>query len=173
MASVSFIIPTTGRSSLGRAVMSTGAREGDEVIVVPDINKSGGWGNMQRNEGIRRATCDYLSFMDDDDMYAPGTRDIIERAIAENLNECPILFRMQYPNGDVLWKEKKVVPGNVSTQMILVPNKKEMLGVFPGKRNMADFIFIDTWLWPKDKIIWREEVICLLGNNDGAAKIHN
>lgn len=145
--------------------MSTGARVGDEVIVVPDIEKSGGWGNAQRNEGIIKATCDYIAFMDDDDYYVDGARDIMERTIKENPG-LPVLFRMKYPDGTVLWKTKEVIPGNISTQMILVPNSRYMLGTFPGKRNMADFLFIDAWKWPKGSIVWSEEVIALLGHNN-------
>lgn len=166
MATVSFIIPTVGRPSLKRTLASVGEKPGDEVIVIEDIPPSGMWGNPQRNEGIARATCDYISFMDDDDCYAPSAREVIERAIAENENDYPILFRIIYPDGRIIWSEKTVVPGNISTQMILVPNKKEMLFHWKDGRNMADFIFVDHWKWRKEQIIWREEIIALMGHND-------
>ena len=74
---------------------------------------------------------------------------------------------MRYPNGKIIWKEKKVVPGNIDGQMILVPNNKEMLYHWEERRHMADFIFIDSWKWTKNQIIWREEIIAFLGHNQG------
>lgn len=164
--SISFVIPTINRPSLKKTLDSIHEHKDDEVIVIPDNPPSGMWGNPQRNEGIKKATCDYLAFIDDDDWYTEGAREVMESAIKEN-PDVPILFKMKYPNGNTIWKEKKVIPGNVSTQMILVPNKKDMLYHWKDGRNMADFIFIDNWKWPKDKIIWREEIIAHLGHNDG------
>ena len=166
MTTISFIIPTIGRKSLKKTLASIKEKPSDEVIVVPDIPPTHMWGNNRRNEGIAKATCDYLAFIDDDDWYVDGVREIMEQSISENPGK-PNLFRMQYPNGKIIWSEKKVVPGNISTQMILVPNVKEKLYYWPGKRNMTDFIFVDNWKWPKDEIIWREEIIAYLGHNDG------
>ena len=169
--SISFIIPSMNRVSLHRTISSIEVRSGDEVLVEFDLPPSKRWGNDQRNKAMARATCDYIAFIDDDDMYVEGHREIMERAITENPGK-PNLFRMQYPNGDVLWKEKEIVPGNLGSPMILVPNNKQMLYHWPGGRNMADFLFIEGWGWKDDDIIWRSEVIALLGNNDGAAKHH-
>lgn len=166
MASISFIIPTIGRPSLQRTLASIDKYSDDEVIVVEDIPPTRMWGNPQRNEGMEKATCDYLAFIDDDDHYVPGHRGMMEHAINECNGMCPILFKMQYPNGDFLWKEKRVIPGNIGSPMILVPNKKDMLYHWPGKRNMADFLFVDKWKWKKDEIIWKDEVIAYLGHNN-------
>lgn len=163
---ISFIIPTIGRESLKRTLDSIDTWMGDEIFVMQDIPPTKKWGNPQRNAGMRKAEGDYLAFIDDDDYYVEGHRYMMDQAIKEYPNQ-PILFQMQYPNGDILWKEKKVIPGNVSTAMILVPNKKEMLHHWEGGRNMADFIFINKWKWPKEEIAWREEVLVQLGH-DGA-----
>jgi len=169
---ISYIIPSCNRPTLSRAIDSIEMRDGDEICVEFDVPKSGKWGNPQRNKAIARATGDYLAFMDDDDRYLPGYRDTFEKVIKENPGK-PVLFRQRYPNKDVIWKTKEVLPGNVSTVMMLVPNKPEMLYEWEGGRNMADFIFINRWKWNEEDIVWREEIIAELGNNDGKAIPHD
>jgi glycosyltransferase involved in cell wall biosynthesis len=163
---ISFVIPSINRESLKRTIDSIEVRVGDEILVEFDLPKSGDWGNSARNRAIARATGDYLAFIDDDDYYVQGHREIMERAIKENPGK-PNLFKIQYPNGELKWKAKEIVPGNISTQMILIPNSKWMFDKWVPKRNMADFIFVDTWSWPDDMVIWRDEIICLMNHNDG------
>ena|SRR3990167_15545 len=166
MSSISFIIPSINRESLKKTIDSIELWPGDEICVEFDIPPSRRWGNDQRNKAMARANGDYLAFIDDDDEYVGSHRELMGRAIEENQGR-PILFRIVYPDGTVIWKEKKVIPGNVSTQMILVPNIKNKLFTWKDGRNMADFIFIDKWPWPKDRIVWRPEIICYMGHNDG------
>ena len=162
---VSFIIPSINRETFKRTIDSIEARPGDEIIVEFDIPPTHRWGNDQRNKGIARATGDYLAFMDDDDYYAPGHREIMENAMNENPWK-PNLFKMKYPDGRILWSKKEVVPGNIGSSMIFIPNIKECFFPWKDGRNMADFIFVNTWRWLKEDIVWREEVISLLGHND-------
>ncbi len=163
---ISFIIPTIGRETLQRTLGSIEKRPGDEVFAIQFNPPSGMWGNPERKEGIAKATCDYLAFIDDDDYYVPGHRQIMDHAIKENPDK-PNLFRMKYPNGDFRWKTKVMVPGNIGSPMILVPNKKEMFYkfLFPGNTNMGDYYFVSRWKFPE--VIWRQEIIALLGHNDG------
>ena len=170
MTTISFIIPSINRETLKRTIDSIEMRKGDEIIVEFDVPKSNGWGNAQRNKGIERATTDYLAFIDDDDYYVSGHRQVMENAARENPDK-PNLFRIRYPNGMVLWDKREIIPGNISTQMIFIPNKKEMLSEFWKKRNMGDFIFVDKWLWPDEDVIWREEIICLMGHDDNTKLI--
>ena len=165
MPTISFIIPTIGRPSLQRTLASIEKWNSDEVLTIQFNPPSGTWGNSERKAGIAKATCDYLAFIDDDDYYVSNHRAIMERAMQENPG-LPNLFRMQYPNGDILWKELRIIPGNVSSQMILVPNRKEMFYkfMFPGNTNMGDYYFVARWKFPE--VIWREEVIAFLGHDD-------
>ena len=165
-ATISFIIPTIGRQSLKKTLASIEKWPGDEILVVQHHPPSGNWGNAERQEGTDKAKCDYLAFIDDDDVYVPRARHIMAKAITENPNNYPILFRMQFPSGRVIWQKKWVKNGNVSTQMILVPNIKDMLYAWEQRHRWADFQFINRWKWPAKTINWREEIIALLGHND-------
>lgn len=167
---ISYIIPSVNRASLKATIDSIELWPGDEVLVEFDILREDRYGNAHRNAGIARAKCDYLAFIDDDDWYVRGHRQIMENAINENPGK-PNLFKIEYPDGNILWKEKNIVPGNVSTQMFLVPNIKERLGKFKVGRNMGDYYFAASWKWDKDDIIWREEIISNLSHNDGSKNI--
>lgn len=163
---ISFIIPTIGRDSLKRTLASIEKWPGDEILVIQHAPPSGNWGNAERQEGTNKAKCDYLAFIDDDDVYIPAHREMMDKAIRENPNKNPILFRMQYPNGRIIWHKKWIKNGNVGAPMILVPNEKEMLYGWDQKHSWADYLFIKKWKWPTKSIIWRGEVIALIGHND-------
>ncbi len=164
---ISFIIPTVGRQSLKDTVASIEPWPGDEILVIQhNDSHTGIYGNAERQEGINRAVCDFIAFIDDDDVYASGAREIMDQAIKESPADNPILFRMQYPDGRILWRKRWVKNGNVGTPMILVPNQKDKLSEWDIRHRWADFHFINRWKWPKKEIIWRSEVIALLGHND-------
>lgn len=163
---ISFIIPTKGRDSLGRTLRSIECWDGDEILVEVDNPISNAWGNPQRNNAMARAKGDYLAFIDDDDWYVEGHREMMQHAINENIGH-PILFQVKYPNGQLKWSKPEIVAGNITTQMILVPNNKTLLHTWEGKRNMADFIFVDKWGWFDDEVVWKEQVIALMGHDDG------
>ncbi len=162
---ISFIVPTVGRESLKSTLASIDAWPGDEVLAIQHNPPSGYYGYAERQEGTDRAKCDYLAYLDDDDRYVPGHREIMDQATRENPNNYPILFKMQYPSGRVLPKVPDMYCGNVGTPMILVPNIKEKLSKWKPER-IHDFRFIDNWKWPRRQIIWRPEIIALLGHED-------
>ena len=163
---ISFIIPTVGRSTLSRTVRSIEKAEDDKILVIRDDPPHNDWGSFARNTGMEQAICDYLAFIDDDDWYVQGHRDIMERAMQENTKNYPIFFRMQFPSGRILWKDKKFKNGNVGTPMILVPNDREKLRSRWNGTTYAEFHFINEWGWSYKDIIWRDEVIVNLGHND-------
>ena len=100
---ISFIVPTIGRDSLKETLASIEKWPGDEVLVIRHTPPSGNWGNAERQEGTDKAKCDYLAYMDDDDKYVFGHRAIMDQATRENPNNYPILFKMKYPSGRILW----------------------------------------------------------------------
>ena len=162
-ATVSFIIPSAGRDSVKKTIESIETWEGDEVLVIQHNPPSGNWGSAERNEGMEKAKCDYITFIDDDDIYVSGARTIMDNAAKQNPKKYPILFRMQYPSGRILWREPTLRNGNVGTPMIFIPNRKEMIQPWDGTV-FADFQFINCWWWHRRRIIWRPEIIVLLGH---------
>ena len=163
---ISFIIPTIGRKSLQKTLASIEKWGGDGILAIQHFPPSGTWGNTERKEGIAKSACDYIAFIDDDDYYVKGHRTLMDKAINENPGK-PNLFKLQYPNGKILWDRKEIVPGNISSQMIMVPNKKEMFYrfQFPGNTNMGDYYFVSRWKFPE--VVFREEIIVMMGHNDG------
>ncbi len=156
---VSVIIPSVGRDTLGAAVDSCAGA--DEVIVVE--NDYGDHGYRARTEGIARATGTHLAFMDDDDVYLPGAIETFRRYAAD----VPVIFRMDHYRHGILWRAPMLRFGNVSTQMLLVPNKPDKLGVWeahmPGLPEPGgDFTFLTGCVERMGAPIWRDEIVARL-----------
>lgn len=174
---ISFIIPTVGRPSLTRTLDSIEAWDGDEVLVIKHDPPGGHWGNVERQDGLDRAGCDYVAFIDDDDRYVKGHRKIMAAAIAEAPWK-PLLFRIRYPNGAVLWRPSNVAGrpprlknGNVSSQMICFPNDKAKLPRWDLTHSFADYYFIARTGWGnRSGFIWRPEVLVLMGHDTSTGR---
>lgn len=177
---ISFIIATLGRASLLQTLQSIETRPGDEIILVGHVpanileaadprtrfiacQPGGDWGHTERNWVTPYARGRYLAHIDDDDTYAPGTRDLMQDVI-ENTPNRPALFRMRYPNGITLWRDPKIYCGNVGTPMMLIPNEPDKLGKW-GSFVGGDCQFLETSKWAPEEYVWRPEVIALLGHN--------
>src|SRR5262245_25403200 len=175
---ISFIVPTVGRPTLYRALHSITQQcaDDDEVLVVSDSPEAAqvaavagcrfiecarghDYGCAERTAGIAAARGQHLAFMDDDDIYLPGARQRMEDARA-TVPDKPILFRMVW-NDRVLWHEPELRVGNVSSQMMLIPNDKTKLGHW-GTRYEGDFDFLDSMHWAPSEIVWCEDVIAHL-----------
>lgn len=159
MPSISFIVPTVGRSTLGAALdsITTQMDSGDELLIKYDLTAS--WGNATRNELLQRAKGDFLMFMDDDDIFTAGAI----KKVREHIGKEPArlhLFRMRYVTGRELWLAPVVLVGNVSTQMIAVPNVPEALGRF-GDRYEGDYDFIVSSMRSFGTPIFIPEVISI------------
>lgn len=173
---ISYIVPSVGRPSLAKTLASIETWPGDEIIVVGSMgpvsdervrfiscNPGGDWGHAERNFVSPMARGRYLMHIDDDDQYLPGARAVVDDAIFCTPDK-PVLFRMQYPNGITLWAEPVLRCGNVGTPMMLIPNAPERFGFwapFVG----GDCHFLETMKWAEDEIVWRPEIIALLGHN--------
>jgi glycosyltransferase involved in cell wall biosynthesis len=178
---LSIVIPTLGRPSLERTLASCAGA--DEIVVVLDtvrgttelpcalppnaVYVEGYWGitggHGGRQEGIQRASGTHLAFMDDDDVYLPGAIDLMREAACD----VPVIFRMDHYTHGVLWRDRAVRFGNVSTQMYVVPNDPARLGTWrphiPGiPEPGGDYTFISETCERMGEPVWHEEVIATL-----------
>lgn len=180
---ITFLIPSIGRESLEKTLASIELWPGDEVLLVGDgydltvyhdfvppedirflqCPRGNDWGHTERNLASPHARNRYIAHIDDDDVYAPGTRALMADAIEKTPNR-PVLFRMQFPNGITLWNEEKIFCGNVGTPMMLIPNVPDKLGTW-GSFVGGDCHFLETSKWTAEEYVWRPEVIALLGHN--------
>lgn len=162
---ISFIVPTIGRESLKETLASIETWPGDEVLVIKHDPPSGDWGSSERNEGMKKAKCDYLAFIDDDDIYVQGHRQVMDKATKENPKLFPILFRMLYKSGRILWDKPRLKCNRMGSPMIFVPNIGDKFVPWNGTVQ-ADFQFMNAQYWPHRKIIFREEIVALVNNED-------
>ena len=170
---VSVIVATTGRPSLARTLASIDVRPGDEVLVYQRNPPGGDWGHTERNKAIPHARGAWLMFIDDDDWYVEGYRDVLTKAMGEvpGARDVPIIFRMQFPDGTVLWKDDfldkntnapMLMNGNIGTPMLMVPNMPHMLHNF-GRRYVGNFDFINNARWARRLIRWYPDIIVMTG----------
>lgn len=173
---ISFIVPTIGRPSLLATLKSIETFPGDEILVVGNVpqcevenvryipcDPGGDWGHSERNFATPLARGQYIAHIDDDDTYVSGTRALMQEAIKTTPGR-PTLFRMQFPNGITLWSEPVLRCGNIGTPCMLIPNRPTMLGTW-GSFVGGDCHFLETMKWKREEIVWRPEIIALLGHN--------
>lgn len=158
---LSIIVASAGRVSLDNTLASITSQmlPGDELLV--DVNDNAPWGHAARQRKMHQASGDALLFIDDDDQYLPGGLDAIRRGFATAPTR-PHLFQMQYDiNNFVLWQDREVREGNVSTQMICVPNRPDRLGQW-GSRYEGDYDFIRSTCERMGDPVWHQDVIALI-----------
>lgn len=159
MSTLSIIVASSGRPALEQTLASIEGqrRQHDEVLV--SINSDCPWGHAARNQLMPAARGDSLMFIDDDDVYLPGALDLARGAMAQEPNRVHI-FRMEHPSCGLIWKEQKLAVGNVSTQMVVVPNRPLMLGTW-GDRYQGDYDFIAGTLDRQPHPVWHAETLAL------------
>lgn len=186
---ITCLIPTPGQGRpLKRCLHSVAPqlRDGDEVLVIGDTHDgplpevesvvaSFGprfrylpydaghhcWGHCQLNAGIALARGAYLSFNDDDDVYAPRALESIRRAVSDLPGPRPLLFRFVTHYRLLLGVREAVEPGWVGGHMLVCPNVPGKVGRWT-ERYEGDFDFIVDTIscWPEGPL-WRPEVIAL------------
>lgn len=191
--SLTIIVPTIGRSSLKHTLESISMQIGpnDQILVMADgiypksrqlVEAKGpqysyvelrdgphhDWGARARNMALPLAKKAYIAFMDDDDRYLPGAFEFMRSAIKVFPGH-PFLFRMMHEKS-IIWKAHELAVGNVSSQMIVVPNDQGKLSRFT-ERYEGDYDFIkgtaDLYSPGYDPFIWREEITAILFKANG------
>jgi glycosyltransferase involved in cell wall biosynthesis len=113
------------------------------------------WGNEQRQHGISLATGDFIVFADDDDIWLPMTRRIIEHDVRKPV---PHFFKMRDPNGLNIWVMPELTQGNVGGPMAVFPNIPSMIGSY-SDRYEGDYDFFRSWKWTDDQLVWIPKLI--------------
>jgi len=151
---LSYIIPTIGRPGLLPVIswLRSNIASEDEVIVIGDgiqfrargVLSLPDWrfkyyefgptnlvGNAQRDFGIERASGDFLAFVDDDDIPADESNEVIHAAIdAHPTYRVPHIFGMKNPGGHILscGHREEVGCGRIGGPMFVPPRNLSMLG---------------------------------------------
>jgi len=96
---LSIIIATVGRPTLLNALASLEPQitDADEVLVIPDFPRHGGWGYVAHNKGARLATGSHLIWIGDDDDFLPGGLDIVREGVSRAPNSVHLFSIMQKP----------------------------------------------------------------------------
>ena len=186
---LSIIVPTLCRATLPAALRSIASQLGprDEVLLIADpagdvdavrrlvtdvlgpfsdcrwryseIKSDGtGPGYAQRNYAMLLAGGTHLAFMDDDDVYVPGALNAMRRNASPTR---PAIFRMRHPLLGLLWRDERLVFGNVSSQMLLVPNRPAKLGEWAPHTDGVggDFTFITGCVQKMGAPVWCKAVV--------------
>jgi glycosyltransferase involved in cell wall biosynthesis len=188
--SLSILIPTRFTSKpLHRALLSIQKQIGpdDEVLIAIDTHSEKSptivetvesfgpqfkwfevdsghhcFGHCQMNFLLNKASKDYIVGNDDDDIFAKGAFDSIRKVAKELPEPMVMLFKfIPYFNRTPLWKEKKLVMGQVGGHELVLPNVKSKLGKFTCRyEGDFDWILSSCWLWDY-KIYWAEQIIAI------------
>jgi len=122
-------------------------------------------GSPQIALGFEHARGTWLLNAGDDDLYVPGAFDAMRRAIDDQADRRPLLFRAELHPAPhrtnaapvVLWdREGEIREGRVTGQNFCCPNDPDRLG-----RWVNDWTFIQTTVAAYDgRVDWREEITC-------------
>jgi len=183
--SISFIVATECRPTIAATLASIECLPGDEIIVVSDMEKQlhmqgfvrdnpfvtcmhypagNNWGHDERNFAMPFAKGQYIAHLDDDDVYVINHRAIMEEALLQHPKR-PIIFRMKYKNGQILWSDKTIRCGNIGTPMSLLPNDPARLGKF-GPFYGGDLLYVESFAgnsgYSAEDFVWSEETTVLI-----------
>ena len=115
-------------------------------------------GGYQRNGLMACAQGDLLVFCDDDDRLEPNAFPQLLSVARANAGR-PIICKMRYRDGEVLWHTQgKVGPGHVGGSMIVVPNAFGKIGRW-GLGRCADQEFVRETLQLNPEPVWSDLVL--------------
>ena len=154
--SLSILLPSSGRSTLQRLVVSVVPQlaPGDELMI--DLGPGGCWGYPARERLTQKATGNHLLWNDDDDVYTDDALELVRAGIAQD-PAAVHLFSMESWWGELLWREQTIFEGNVAAQMVVMPRELAQACSW-GNEYAADCAYIEeaATLAP---VVWHREVI--------------
>lgn len=161
MTRFSVIVPTCGRDTLVRTLASIAHQlgEGDEILVLKRTDSV--YGNSSRDTMIGKATGDYLLFMDDDDVFTPDAFQVI-RAACDRNPYAVHMFRMRSDADGELWRTQAVTVGNVSGQIVAVPNQPPLPLWAADSSATSDYEWITNVVALIRDVEWHQHVIALI-----------
>lgn len=177
MTTLSILIPTMGRPSIERAVLSylPQMHPGDELLVLGDTRNGPlldteailekyrplvryvpvpsthcTFGHAELNHGLDISKGDYIVCNDDDDCATEHALGII-RAVVSNLEEpTPLLFKYRAYHGPIYWHEAGcLAEGHIGGHCLVTPNLPGLVGRFT-ERYQGDWDWVMNTLtrWP-------------------------
>lgn len=177
MTSLSIIVPTAGRVTIERTILSYLPQMApcDELLVmgdttdgplpktaticdqygplvryVPCSSRAHSWGHNEINRGLELAHGDYVLGNDDDDIAAPGALGIIRDTVAGLDAPRPLLFRFRSYVGQVFWdREGNFQENHVGGHCGVFANLPGRVGRYT-ERYQGDFDYLKSTidLWP-------------------------
>jgi hypothetical protein len=155
---ISVLVASIGRPTLGRTMQSVMGQLHPTDQLLIDVNGDCPWGHAARNRMMKAADGDAIVFMDDDDIYLPDALKLIRIGFREAPDRVHI-FKMRYYDGREIWSDEQVREGNVSTQMVCVPNEADAAW---GDRYQGDFDFITAVCTQFGDPVWQPEAIAMV-----------
>lgn len=177
MTSLSIIVPTAGRVTIERTILSylPQMRVEDELLVMGDTtdgpldrtaticaqykplvqyipckSTEHTWGHAEINAGLTLAHGDYVLGNDDDDVATGGALDIIRETVAGLDRDRPLLFRFRSYVGQVFWDiEGNFRENHIGGHCGVFPNLPGRVGRYTA-RYQGDFDYLKSTidLWP-------------------------
>ena len=193
MSDTTVVIKTIGRPTL-KAAIASAKREGFKTLVISDgVNTSapgankfvklgkrwGYYGGMCANVGAALAETEFITFLDDDDVFAPGAGDVIRQKLKEKPKVDVWIGGVRFNRNIEIFDtntNKKlltsrdismnsmlgVIPGNVSmpTYRTMIFSKLPFIDNIPSEAdNITDFFHVRACSLAGLTIDWFESVI--------------
>jgi glycosyltransferase involved in cell wall biosynthesis len=185
---VTVIIPTAGRRTLRHTLDSVRAQQVGaptlELLVVADgpqpaaraifdecapeagwryleHGPTRAWGHHQKMYGISQAAGRYVTFLDDDDVYAPRALEHVLAGIADEPDRL-LVFRLDR-FGVLYPRRQELRQGVLGTGNLVVPNVPGRVGSFtePNCDYISDFQFVEQTVSFQGAPVWRNEIITI------------
>jgi len=93
--------------------------------IIVEQKNLGFWGHGIRNKH-KNLSGDFVYHIDDDDMVLDNTLDTIKKICTDN--RFVYIFKIMLKDSSIIWKQRKVILGQISTQCGLIPTSINKMG---------------------------------------------